>query len=316
MKPIQLTGTTWEYIVARDANDDILWMQGTTVPTATTTGYAKGALFVDTDVATGTSGLYQNIGTNTSCNFQKISSADAGSFTNLTATGNTILGDAVTDTLTITGATSIESTSANALAVGANGATNPVLNLDASTASVATWLNVAGAAAAWGVAVSALSSGTNESLTLDAKGTGTITLNGTATGNIILGADTTGAVGITSTSATAWVGYATGAGWAVTQATNRSTWVTLSKVAGQITTDTTSLAAWAAATFTVTNTTVAATDVVVCSIASAATTNQTNVRVTAVAAGSFDITVENNHASTAETGAIVINFAVIKAVAA
>lgn len=120
--------------------------------------------------------------------------------------------------------------------------------------------------------------------------------------------------GLTSASASAGIGYATGAGGTVTQTTNRSTGVTLSKVTGQITTDTTSLAAGAAATFTVTNTAVAATDVVVACIASGETTNQTNVRVTGVAAGSFDITVENNHASTAETGAIVINFAVIKGV--
>jgi len=50
-------------------------MQGTTVPTDATTGYAKGALFIDTDVATGLTGLYQNNGTNTSCVFQKVNSA-------------------------------------------------------------------------------------------------------------------------------------------------------------------------------------------------------------------------------------------------
>lgn len=59
-----------------------------------------------------------------------------------------------------------------ALAVGANGATNPVFQIDASTASVATGVKITGAAAAGGVAVAALSSGTNENLTLDAKGTG------------------------------------------------------------------------------------------------------------------------------------------------
>ena len=75
MKPIQSTWTTGEYIVARDISDDILIMQGTTVPTDATTGYAKGALFIDTDVATGLTGLYQNNGTNTSCVFQKVNSA-------------------------------------------------------------------------------------------------------------------------------------------------------------------------------------------------------------------------------------------------
>lgn len=119
---------------------------------------------------------------------------------------------------------------------------------------------------------------------------------------------------LTSSSASAGIGYATGAGGAVTQATNRATGVTLSKVTGAITTHTASLAAGASATFTVTNTAVAIGDVVNVSIRSGATNKETSVRVTAVAAGSFDLTVFNQHASTAETGAIVINFAVLKAV--
>jgi len=123
--------------------------------------------------------------------------------------------------------------------------------------------------------------------------------------------------GITSTGPTgAGIGYATGAGGAGTQGTDRTTGVTLSKLSGKITTHNASLAAGAAATFTVTNTTVALGDVVVLSVQSGLTTVQTLVRVSATAAGSFNITVENNHASTAETGAIIINFAVIKAVAA
>jgi hypothetical protein len=80
----------------------------------------------------------------------------------------------------------ITSTNANSLAVGRQGATNPVLNVDASTASVVTGLNLKGAAAAGGMALSVTSSGTNENLTIDAKGSGTITLNGTATGGITL----------------------------------------------------------------------------------------------------------------------------------
>lgn len=123
--------------------------------------------------------------------------------TNLTATGNTILGDALTDTLTITGATSITSTSASALAVGANGATNPVLKIDASTASVATGITITGAAAAGGVAVVARSSGTDENLTIDAKGSGTVTINATATGNVVLGQAATGvSLGVTGAAST------------------------------------------------------------------------------------------------------------------
>lgn len=88
----------------------------------------------------------------------------------------------------------ITSVSANALTAGANGATNPVFNVDASTTSVATGLNVIGAAAASGVALTALSSGTDETLNVNAKGAGLLTLNATATGNVVIGHGLTGTV--------------------------------------------------------------------------------------------------------------------------
>lgn len=94
--------------------------------------------------------------------------------------------------VTETGTLTLTSTSANAFAVGPSGATNPTFNVDASTASAATGLNVKSAAAAGGLAVSVVSSGTNENLTIDAKGSGTVTINGTATGNIVLGRAATG----------------------------------------------------------------------------------------------------------------------------
>lgn len=81
----------------------------------------------------------------------------------------------------------VTSTSANALAVGRQGATNPVLNVNAATASVVTGINLVGAAAAGGMAVSVTSSGTDESLTVDAKGAGSITLNATGTGVVKVG---------------------------------------------------------------------------------------------------------------------------------
>jgi hypothetical protein len=90
--------------------------------------------------------------------------------TNVTAlklpSGTTIGGSSLTALGTIT------STSANALAVGANGTTNPAFNVDASASSVATGINVAGAAAAAGVTMSALSSGSNENIIISPKGTG------------------------------------------------------------------------------------------------------------------------------------------------
>jgi len=58
-----------------DENHDIMWAKGTDVPADTTSGYAKGCLFVDTDVAAGTTGLYVNVGTSTECNFDAVSDA-------------------------------------------------------------------------------------------------------------------------------------------------------------------------------------------------------------------------------------------------
>jgi len=123
--------------------------------------------------------------------------------------------------------------------------------------------------------------------------------------------------GTVSTSPTLGNGYATGAGGAVTQITDRTTGVELNKICGQITTDNTSLAAEASAKFTVTNSTVAEGDVIALSFRDAVALN-TDVVVTDTAAGTFELTVINNNvaAGTAETGAIVINFVVIKAVAA
>lgn len=81
----------------------------------------------------------------------------------------------------------ITSTSATAFSVGRQGTTNPVLNVNANTASVVTGITLVGAAAAGGMQITTTSSGTDESLKVDAKGAGTITLNGTATGKVILG---------------------------------------------------------------------------------------------------------------------------------
>lgn len=128
----------------------------------------------------------------------------------------------------------------------------------------------------------------------------------------------TGAAGLRSSSPSKGIGYATGAGGAVTQATNRATGVTLNTVSGTITTHNASLAGLASADFIVTNSAVAIGDVVAVSIQSGSNGGGTIVSVATVAAGSFTIRVSNNNAAagTAETGPILINFAIIKAVSA
>ena len=98
---------------------------------------------------------------------------------------------------------------------------------------------------------------------------------------------------------------------AVTQATNRTTGVTINASSGTITTNNTSLAAGAQATFTVTNSFVTANDIIILVQKSGSNSTGTDVFVSAVAAGSFAVTVDNNAAG-AETGAIIITFAVVK----
>jgi len=149
-----------------------------------------------------------------------------------------------------------------------------------------------------------------------AAGTAALTLTA---GDILVSA---GSIKSASASASGGVGYATGAGGTATQGTNRSTGVTVSpnpSLCGTITTDTTSLAAGASAEFVVTNSAVAIGDVVVVSQRSGSSTvagvaGTTVVEVVTVTNGTFTISVNNNSSTTAETGAIIINYLILKAV--
>lgn len=61
-------------VLIKDSAGNALYATGTTVPGAVA-GYAKGCLFVDTDVASGTTGLYVNVGTTSSASFKAVSNA-------------------------------------------------------------------------------------------------------------------------------------------------------------------------------------------------------------------------------------------------
>lgn len=81
-------GTTGNILVLlRDNSFDILLATGTDVPTDATSGYAKGCTFIDRDVATGSTGRYENVGTNTSCVFTALSAT--ASEINTALDGNT-----------------------------------------------------------------------------------------------------------------------------------------------------------------------------------------------------------------------------------
>ncbi len=135
----------------------------------------------------------------------------------------------------------------------------------------------------------------------------------TTTMTVVRGDGTSGAAFLVNGTA---LGFAAGSGAAVTQLSTRTTGVTINTACGTITTNATSLAALASATFTVTNSAVAIGDVVNVCIQSGSTANTSFPIVTTVAAGSFNLTLYNRNAATADTAAMLVNFVVLKGVSA
>jgi hypothetical protein len=125
--------------------------------------------------------------------------------------------------------------------------------------------------------------------------------------------DASGNVLVTSTGG---LGYGTGSGGTVTQATSKSTAVTLNKTNGQITMNNAALAANTPNAFTLVNSTITSSDVVNVSIQNSVS-GATNYIVWCggVGAGSCTISIWNRSAGSL-SDAVVINFAVIKAVTA
>lgn len=108
-------------------------------------------------------------------------------------------------------------------------------------------------------------------------------------------------------AASGGIGYKGGSGGAVTQVTSRSTGVTINTITGAITLFSAAGSA-TATTFTVTNSSVAAADVI--HINQKSGTNLYEIFITAVAAGSFNVTFLTT--SGTATDAPVFNFVVIK----
>ena len=115
-------------------------------------------------------------------------------------------------------------------------------------------------------------------------------------------------------SSTGKHGYATGSGGAVTQATSKATGVTLNKSTGQITLNAAALASDTTVSFTLTNTVIEANDILIMNHISAGTAGSYLLNAQS-AAGSASINVRNITTGSLSE-AIVIAFAVIKAVAA
>jgi hypothetical protein len=118
-----------------------------------------------------------------------------------------------------------------------------------------------------------------------------------------------------STGATGGIGYATGAGGAVTQITSKATGVTLNTVTGNVTTHNAALAAATIVSFVFTNSAVAADDLIVCSHHSGGTIGAYTINARATGAGTAAIDIRNNTAGSLGE-ALVIKFAIIKSVVA
>lgn len=97
----------------------------------------------------------------------------------------------------------------------------------------------------------------------------------------------------------------------VTQGTNISTGVTCNARHGQITTQAMDAIAGAENAFVVTNSMVGAASVVFCQVTSTASAGTPLAYVSAVAAGTFTITITNLHGADALNAAAVISFLVL-----
>ena len=118
----------------------------------------------------------------------------------------------------------------------------------------------------------------------------------------------------TNVLATSTLGYATGSGGSATaQSGNKSATITLDKINGKMTMHNESMSANDIKTFQFTNSTIAATDVVIVNIASEGTPGNYLIGVSSVSSGNCEITLKCI-AGTNITDALVLNFAVIKAV--
>jgi len=77
---VQIDGRTFTInsvavnVILKDENSNVLMATGTTVPTADSVGFAKGCLFIKTNAADGTKGLYENQGTTLLSDFNIIGS--------------------------------------------------------------------------------------------------------------------------------------------------------------------------------------------------------------------------------------------------
>lgn len=129
--------------------------------------------------------------------------------TSLAINGATIgsNGIAVNGSSNFAGAMIVQSASSSALTAGAGGASNPALQVDASAGSAATGIKVTAFAAGSGSALSTISSGTNENMAINAKGSGQISIANSSTGQVNIGGTASAVVITPATTLSAALTY-------------------------------------------------------------------------------------------------------------
>lgn len=194
--------------------NNTLTLQGTSAPASASGNTIIGGTFAAAPALanTGQAFLYNEA----SAGLVLEGDGSSNDITILNKNGATVLNIPTgTANLIVSGATSITSNSANALVVGPNGTTNPVLAVNGSNASAATGIKISGAAAGSNAFIDTISSGTNENLAINAKGSGTVVLGNTSTGGVDLGNGGTGVTVHNAFTATGLVTYADMAGAAL-----------------------------------------------------------------------------------------------------
>jgi hypothetical protein len=141
----EAAGTTGDILVyLRDHADNILLASGIDVPINTSSGYAKGCIFLDRNVATGLTGLYENIGTITSCVFNAIGAITADEIA--LAYGSVLVGDASGDAVALDGSTTTQILIGNGTTMTSVALSQDVTLTNAGVATIATINNLATAA--------------------------------------------------------------------------------------------------------------------------------------------------------------------------
>lgn len=238
----------------------------------------------------------------------------AATLTDLTTTGNTILGNAITDTFN-QGAGSLVKNATGNWTIGAPSSGVSLLIANIAGQSAYQWSDGTRSGAIQtsvaGNFIGSLSADpfnifTNGIIRVAVANAGNVTVNAPSSGVAL-----TASGGIQENGAGV-IGYAAGSGGTVTQLTSKSTTVVLNKTVGQITMNNASLAAGASISFIVTNSLVTQTDVVICHRGNNFGGDRNyRVETDRVATSSIVITVTNLSAG-ALAEAVVINFAVIK----